>query len=39
MLGVDPIQSYGENTKSPIQDFHRFGYKNLLKLNFLNNFS
>ena len=39
MLGVNPTQSYGENTKSSIQDFHRFGYKNLLKLIFLNNFS
>ena len=35
MLGVNPTQSYGENTKSPIQDFHRFGHKNLLKLIFL----
>ena len=34
MLGVDPTQSYGENTKSPIQDFHRFCYKNLLKIDF-----
>ena len=39
MLGVNPTQSYGENTKSSIQDFHRFGYKNLLKLIYLNNFS
>ena len=36
MLGVDPTQSYGKNTKSPIQGFHRFYYKNLLKINFLN---
>ena len=34
MLGVDPTLSYGKNTKSPIQDFHRFGYKNLLKFIF-----
>ena len=34
MLGVDPTQSYGKNTKSPIQDFHRFRYKNLLKIDF-----
>ena len=35
MLGVDPTHSYGKNTKSPIQDFHRFRYKNLLKIDFL----
>ena len=29
MMGVDPTQSYGENKKKPIQDFHRFRYKNL----------
>ena len=34
MLGVDPTQSYGENTKSPTQDFHRIRYKNLYKLIF-----
>ena len=39
MLGVNPTQSYGKNTKSPIQDFHRFRYKNLYKIDFLNNFS
>ena len=27
LLGVDPIQSYGENTKSPIQDFIDFAIK------------
>ena len=27
MLGFDPTQSYGENTKNPIQNFHRFRYK------------
>ena len=37
MSGVDPTQSYGKNTKSPIQDFHRFCYKNLLKFIFGNN--
>ena len=39
MLEVDPTQSYGENTKSPIQDFHGFCYKNLLKFIFWSNFS
>ena len=39
MLGVDPTQNYGENTKSPIQDFHKFRYKNLFKFIFWNNFS
>ena len=34
MLGVDPTQSYGKNTKSFIQDFNRFRYKNLLKFIF-----
>ena len=28
MLRVDPTRSYGKNTKSPIQDSHRFCYKN-----------
>ena len=27
LLGVDPTQSYGENTKSPIQDFIDFAIK------------
>ena len=39
MLGVDPTQIYGKNTKSPIQDFNRFRYKDLLKIDFLYNFS
>ena len=34
MLRVNRTQSYGENTKSPIQDFHRFGYKKILKFIF-----
>ena len=34
MLGVDSTQSYGKNTKSSIQDFYRFCYKNLLKIDF-----
>ena len=32
-------QSYEDNTKSPIQHFHRFRYKYLLKFIFWNNFS
>ena len=32
VLGVDPTQNYGKNTKS--LRFHRFCYKNLLKINF-----
>ena len=31
ILGVNPAQSYGENTKNPIQDFIDFGYENPLK--------
>ena len=27
LLGVDPTQSYGENTKDPIQDFIDFAMK------------
>ena len=27
LLGVDPTKSYGENTKSPIQDFIDFAIK------------
>ena len=27
LLGVDPTQSYGENTKSPSQDFIDFAIK------------
>ena len=27
LLIVDPTQSYGENTRSPIHDSHRFRYK------------
>ena len=27
LLGVDPTQSYGENTKNPIQDFIDFAIK------------
>ena len=27
LLGVNPTQSYGENIKSPIQDFIDFGIK------------
>ena len=27
LLGVDPTQSYGENTKSPIQDLIEFAIK------------
>ena len=34
MLAVNPTQSYAKNTKSPIQDFHRFRYQNLLKIDF-----
>ena len=32
MLRVDPTQSYRENTKSLIQDFHRFRYINYYNL-------
>ena len=39
MLGVDPTQSYGENTKSTIQDVHGYRYKNLLQIIFWNNLS
>ena len=35
MLGVDPTQSYGKIQKKTIQDFHRFRYKNLLKIDFI----
>ena len=34
-----PPQSYGKKYKKTIQDFHRFRYKNLLKIDFYNNFS
>ena len=34
MLRVNPTQSYGENTKSPIHNVHRFRYKNLLQFIF-----
>ena len=27
LVGVDPTQSYGENTKKPIQDFIDFAMK------------
>ena len=27
LLGVDPTQSFGENTKTPIQDFIDFAMK------------
>ena len=27
LLGVDPTQSFGENTKNPIQDFIDFAMK------------
>ena len=39
MFSVDPTPSYGENMKSPIQDFQRFCYENLLKIYVYNNFS
>ena len=39
MLGVNPTQSYGVNTKIPIQDSHGFRYKYLLTFNFLESFS
>ena len=32
LLGVDPTQSYGENTKSSIQDFIDFAMKTHWKL-------
>ena len=32
LLGVDPTQSYGENTKNPIQDFIDFAIENPLKI-------
>ena len=35
VLGVNPTQELWEKYKSPIQDFHRFRYKNLLKIDFL----
>ena len=41
LLRVDPTQSYGENTKNPIQDFIDFAMKThwKLKRNFQNLFS
>ena len=39
LLGVDPTQSYGENTKSPIQDFIDFAMKPHWKLIFFTNSS
>ena len=39
LLGVDLTQSYGENTKIPIQDFIDFCYKNPLKIDFFPNLS
>ena len=32
LLGVNPTQSYGENTKSSFQDFIDFAMKNPLKI-------
>ena len=39
LLGVNPTQSYGENTKSPIQDFIDFAMKTHWKLIFFTNSS
>ena len=39
LLGVDPIQSYGENTKSAIQDFIDFAMKTQWKFFFFKNSS
>ena len=39
LLGVNPTQSCGGNTKSPIQDSHGFRFKNLFTFIFWNNFS
>ena len=38
LLGVDPTQSYGENTKSPSQDFIDFAMKTHQKMIFFHKF-